>query len=397
MIDLLIHNAQLVEPGEYIASGWIAIREGKIANVGDESIARPDATRRIDAGGKRLSPGLIDLHTHGIGQYLYERDPQEILAAASILPRFGTTCVLPTLYRVMRRESLGHLAKLASALDAVTLVSMPGFHLEGPFLALSGAGAETLEGDVGLLDELLSACKGRVRAMSISPETPNILAVIERLVESGVTPFVTHTGATVEQTQAAVDAGARHATHFYDVFPIPRETEPGVRPAGAVETFLADRRASVDFIADGIHVHPTAIRSAIAAKGFAGVSIITDSNIGAGLAAGEFDTPWGFRVRVSPTNAVRIADPSHLDFNGLAGSSLTMNVGLANMLRWLDLPAVQVWAMATANPAQLVKLSGKGTLAIDADADLVLWNDDLTPAMTIVAGNCVYESSGSVR
>ncbi|MBI2497232.1 MAG: N-acetylglucosamine-6-phosphate deacetylase, partial [Opitutae bacterium] len=119
--------------------------------------------------------------------------------------------------------------------------------------------------------------------------------------------FITHTRASVAQTEAAIDAGAVHATHFYDVFYPPTETDPGVRPVGAVETILADPRASVDFIADGIHVHPTAIRAALAAKTFAGVTLITDSNIGAGLPAGVYDTPWGYQVRVSPEEAARHA------------------------------------------------------------------------------------------
>ena len=396
MIDLLIHNAKLIHPGENIEPGWLGISADKITAVGTATTSPPEATIHLNANGKRLSPGLIDVHTHGIGPYLYERDPEEILASAPMLAQFGTTCVLPTLYRVMQRPSLKHLERLAAVLSRVTGICMPGFHLEGPFLALAGAGAATLPGDVGLLDELLAACGGKVRAMSVSPETPNILPVIEQLIRHGVTPFVTHTRATAEQTQAAIDAGARHATHFYDVFPMPPETEPGVRPTGAVEAFLADPRASVDFIADGIHVHPTAIRAAVAAKGFAGIVLITDSNIGAGMPAGEFETPWGFRVRVSPTNAARIAEATHPDFNGLAGSSLTMNAGLRNLLAWIKLPPGQVWAMATGNPARLVGLARKGTLQPGADADLVLWNDDLTPARTLVAGKTVYESSGSL-
>jgi N-acetylglucosamine-6-phosphate deacetylase len=108
-----------------------------------------------------------------------------------------------------------------------------------------------------------------------------------------------------------------HATHFYNVFYPPAESDPGVRPVGAVEAILADPRASVDFIADGVHVHPTAIRAAIAAKTWAGVILITDSNIGAGLPAGVYDTPWGYRVKVAPGKAAR-----HETKNFLAGSAL---------------------------------------------------------------------------
>ena len=180
-------------------------------------------------------------------------------------------------------------------------------HLEGPFLGLPGAGAQTIPGDVALLDELLAAAGGRVAAMSISPEVPNILPVIERLCESGIVPFITHTQATVEQTEAAIDAGARHATHFYDVFPVPKETDPGVRPVGAVEAILADPRCSVDFIADGVHVHPTAIKAAVAAKGWQGVMLATDSNVGAGLPPGRYASPVGGTVRIAPGDAARMS------------------------------------------------------------------------------------------
>ena len=134
----------------------------------------------------------------------------------------------------------------------------------------------------------------------------------------------------VEQTEAAIEAGARHATHFYDVFPVPEETDAGVRPVGAVEAILADSRVSVDFICDGVHVHPAAIRAAVAAKGWEKVMLITDSNIGAGLPPGEHDTPWGYRVRVAPGDAAR-----HATKGFLAGSALTMDVGMKNLLRWL--------------------------------------------------------------
>jgi N-acetylglucosamine-6-phosphate deacetylase len=193
----------------------------------------------------------------------------------------------------------------------------------------------------------------------------------------------------VEQTEAALAAGASHATHFYDVFYSPAETDPGVRPVGAVEAILADPHATVDFIADGVHVHPAAIRAAVAAKTFAGVALITDSNIGAGLPPGVYDTPWGYPVRVAPETAAR-----HATKHFLAGSALTMDRGMANLLRWLPLPPEQVWAMGTLNPARIAGLHGKGRLEAGADADLVLWNDDLRPAQTWVAGNCTYEKAG---
>jgi N-acetylglucosamine-6-phosphate deacetylase len=253
-------------------------------------------------------------------------------------------------------------------------------------MAVGGAACPTLPGDVDLLERIIFACAGRLAVMSVSPDAPDIVPVIRRLRQEKVAVFLTHTRATVEQTEAALDAGAVHATHFYDVFHAPVEADPGVRPVGAVEAILADPRASVDFIADGVHVHPAAIRAAVAAKTWAGVVLITDSNIGAGLPAGIYDTPWGYRVKVSPHDAAR-----HETEHFLAGSALTMDRGMANLLRWLKLPPEQIWAMGTLNPAGLLGLERKGRLKPGADADLVLWDEDLTAARTWVNGHSVYE------
>ena len=369
-----IENVRLVFPGEKIATGSLQLSDGKIESVDFHPVTGQPPL---------LTPGLIDVHTHGIGPHIYEAGPAALSSAAAVLARYGTTSVLPTLYAALTRNKLPELDLLAGALEKTTL---PGFHLEGPFLALAGAGAHTLPGDLGLLAELLAACRYRVRAMSISPETPNIVPVIQQLREAGIAVFMTHTRASVDQTEAALAAGAQHATHFYDVFPVPAETEPGVRPVGAVEAILADRRASVDFIADGVHVHPVAIKAALAAKGWPGIVLISDSNIGAGLTPGIHETPWGFRVRVAAGDAAR-----HETQGFLAGSALTMNVGIRNLLRWLDLPAEQVWAMGTLNPARLAGLTNKGRMAVGADADLVLWDDNLEPLKTWMGGKCVYE------
>lgn len=386
MSSLLIRQARLLNPGKSIETGDALIRDGKIVALGRIESGEADL-ETIDGGGRLLTPGLIDVHTHGICHSLYDQGTDSLCTAAGELPRFGVTTILPTIIPRPADDLMERLAALAAAVPAITEVNIPGFHLEGPFMALGGAACPTLPGDPVLLEQLLAACAGRVAAMSISPDTKDILPIIRTLRERSITVFITHTRADVDQTQAALEAGARHATHFYDVFYAPAETDPGVRPVGAVETILADPRATVDFIADGIHVHPMAIKAAIAAKTWAGVVLITDSNIGAGLPAGIYDTPWGFRVKVAPDQAAR-----NEHTGGLAGSSLTMNRGIANLLAWLDLPPEQVWAMGTLNPARVMGLTAKGRLEPGADADLVLWNDDLTATRTWVNGRLVYEA-----
>lgn len=384
-------NALLVLPGEKIVPGSLLLQEGRIAALNPATV--PDGTAALDCGGQLLSPGLIDLHTHGIERYFYDGSlgPEKFAAALRALLRYGTTCVVPTLVPPERPSFLEPLADLPEQLRETDGACLAGFHLEGPFVALGGAACPTLAGDVPLLEEMVAACGGHVKIMSVSPEQPNMVPVIERLRQKNIQPFLTHTRADVEQTQAAIDAGAHHATHFYDVFPVPEERDVGVRPVGAVEAILADPRVSVDFICDGVHVHPAAIRAALAAKGWEKMLLITDSNIGAGLPSGEYDTPWGYRVRVRPGEGVR-----HVSKGFLAGSALTMDEGMRNLMLWLALPPEQVWAMGTLNPARLLGLSAKGRIAVGADADLVLWDQGLNALKTWVGGRCLFERENAI-
>lgn len=387
----ILDNVRLLHPGGQTIAGSIVFSGGCIAASAVES--GTDAVR-VDGGGRLLTPGLVDVHTHGIHQFLYERSAEDLCGGLRVLSRHGTTSVLPTLYRVLDRANLEKLGELAAALDSVDCVDVPGFHMEGPFLKLPGAGASCLAGDLSLLEDLLAAANKRVAAMSVSPDTPNILPVIERLCEHGIVPFVTHTQADYEQTRAAIAAGARHATHFYDVFPPPEPSEGGVRSVGCVEAMLEDPQCSVDFIADGVHVHPGAIRLALRCKGWQGVVLITDSNIGAGLAEGEYATPWGYSVHVAPGKGARVADRDHPKYGGLAGSALTMEAGMTHMRRWLDLPEAELWATGTLNPARLLGIDKKvGTLQPGARANCVLWDE--TPqgyqaVATWVNGRRVY-------
>ncbi len=382
---LHIANVRILNPGKGTSVGDVLIREGRIAGLGKIDGAEARGAQRVDGQGRLLTPGLIDIHTHGLLHHLYALGRESLLAGAAALGRFGVTTVVPTIVPQMEKGWLEKLTEIAATIPLVRGACIPGLHLEGPFMAIKGSAAPTIPGDLGLLDEIISACRGRLAIMSLSPETPDILPVIHRLREKKILVFITHTRASAEQTERAIEAGAVHATHFYNVFYSPPEIDPGVRPVGAVEAVLGDRRVTVDFICDGIHVHPAAIRAAVAAKGFGGVTLITDSVVGAGLPPNVYDTPWGFQIRVREGDA-----PRTIPENYLSGSGLTMNRGIANLTQWLDLPPEQIWAMGTTNPARVLGLGRKGRIEVGADADLVLWAGDFQPARTWIGGEPSY-------
>jgi N-acetylglucosamine-6-phosphate deacetylase len=394
--DLLIENVEVLSPGGAPDTGIVAtslrVKDGKITEVGVDPNLTVEDEQRFDGGGRLVTPGMIDVHVHATTDYRFDL-PEQIEPASSQLGRFGTTTAITTILPHPGPELVPWLEEIAAAASRADDACLSMLHLEGPFVALPGAACATEPGDLVLLEEMIAACQGQIKVMSIAPEMPGIVPVIERLVEAAIVPFITHTRASVEQTRAANDAGARHATHFYDVFPLPEETDPGVRPCGAVETILADPRCTIDFVCDGTHVDPIAIKCALAAKGFEGVILITDANVGAGAPAGIYPTQWGYPVKVTPGQGTRIHDPKHPLHGGLAGSSLTMDLGINNLIRWLDLPPEQVWAMGTANPARVLNLPNKGVIRVGADADLVLWDQadgSFVVQRTWYGGRCVY-------
>src|SRR3954464_14234797 len=191
MSSLLIRHARLVNPGRGIITGDLWVEGGRIRDIGRHLTAGSDVVV-LEANDRLVTPGLIDIHTHGVMHSLYETGPEGLRGAARELGRFGVTTVLPTIVPQMKEGWAELLGSIADAIPSIHEVNIPGIHLEGPFMAIGGAACPTLPGDVDLLERLLDACRGRVAAMSLSPDAPNILPVIHRLREKNIPVFITH-------------------------------------------------------------------------------------------------------------------------------------------------------------------------------------------------------------
>jgi N-acetylglucosamine-6-phosphate deacetylase len=276
---------------------------------------------------------------------------------------------------------------------APTGTQILGIFFEGPYLGHPGAMPEEAMGEpeVSRVERLIEAAGDVPIVFAVAPEVPGVVELIPAMRRNGTPVFITHSSATVEQGQAAIEAGARHGTHFYDVFPCRDVEDPGVRPCSVVEALLADPRASVDFILDGEHVHPVAVQMALQCKGPDRVCLITDANLGAGYPPGVYkglgDTEVEFAYDGAPARMTKNTRIPGV----LAGSGLTMNRAVRNAVDMLNVDLPLAVRMASANPAQLLGLDDrKGRIQEGYDADVVLLNEDFSVAATWIGGRRVW-------
>lgn len=377
-------KGQIVMTSEII-DGYLTIENGYIIDIGE----LPLSNHIIDFEKNYIVPGFIDLHIHGVHSALVDNGEEDLKEICRILPQYGVTGFLPTLVPRPKGEDADFLSKLSKIETEGTEIL--GFHLEGPFLKITGAlGAEAITGsDDERVHSLIEAAKPHKAIFSISPDVEGIEKLIPIMAKNGTPVFMTHTAATVVETQKAIELGARHATHFYDVFPCPSVSELGVRPCGAVEAILADERVSVDFILDGVHVDPVAMKMTLInkRKGPGKVCLVTDANVGAGLEPGQFS--FGkigeicFAYKGAPARSVKD--------NTLAGSGLTMDQALKNAVRWLDISLVEASKLVSYHPAKVLGLEHKkGLIKEEYDADFVVLNKNLDILQTWINGKCFY-------
>lgn len=363
---------------------FIRIEGDKIAEVGKDF----SGNDFIDFQGYYIVPGFIDMHIHGLHRYLIDNGTDDLSEICRLLPRYGVTSFMPTVAPRREGEDAAFLHGLATG--KYEGANILGFHLEGPFLKLTGSlPAEAIsEAATERVERLIEAAKPYKAIFSISPDVENIESLIPIMAAGGVPVFITHTAADVRQTQRAIGLGARHATHFYDVFPCPPVTDPGVRPCGAVEAILADPRVTVDFILDGVHVDPVAVKMALACKPD-GVCLITDANVGAGLEPGRFTFGNSgeiyFESKGSPARLVKD--------NSLAGSGLTMDKAFGNAIRMLEMDIAEASRLTSVNPAKVIGATDKGRLQTGFDADFVVLDNELNVVQTWIGGKCVYKTN----
>jgi N-acetylglucosamine-6-phosphate deacetylase len=381
-----IRGGRIVTPQRVINDAVVMIEDDKIMAIEpvQQIATSPAEMEVVDAEGLLVLPGLIDIHVHGSAGYdVMDATPESLVEISRFLLRQGVTAYLPTTI-TNPAEALDRVFDNIADTRAVEDGAQPlGVHMEGPYLNPAFCGAQPAEWlrnpDAAVYQRWLSS--GMVRSVTVAPELPGALEFIHKGISQGIRFSAGHTAASYEQMREAVESGLTRVTHTFNGMPGLHHRNPGVLGAA-----LTDERVFCEVIADGVHVHPAVLQLLVRVKGAEGVILVTDAMRAAGLEDGEYDL-GGQKVSVQSGVARTAA-------GGLAGSTLTLNRAIANMIALVGLPLNEAVMMATASPAAALGLSGrKGVIQPGADADLILVDSSFNLKTAFLAGKRVYASN----
>jgi N-acetylglucosamine-6-phosphate deacetylase len=377
-----IAGGRVVTAEGVLDPGWVLVENGSIGAVGAGPVPDGGPTMEVDATGRWVIPGFVDIHCHGGGgESFTDTDPVRVRRAVMAHRRHGTTTMLASLVSRPVPELVNQVAVL-SELAGDGLIT--GIHLEGPFLSAARCGAHDPSvlrpPDPDSVAALLDAGKGTIRMITIAPELDGAVLAVKRLVDAGVLAAIGHTDATEAQVLPAIEAGASVATHLFNGMRPLHHREPG--PIG---TLLDDERVTVELICDLVHVHPSVIRMAARHAGIDRTVLVTDAIAAAGVGDGVYDV-GGLAVTV--TDGV----PTLAGGASLAGSTLTMDAAFRNLVRGCGLGVLEAVAATSTRPAELLGLAKvTGQLAPGLAADLVILDDNFRPAAVMHQGEWVED------
>ena len=378
MAMLRISGGTVVTPEGVLDAGAVVIDRGVIAQVTTGG-GRGD----IDADGGWIVPGFIDLQINGAHGIDVTTEPERIDELGVALTRYGVTAFVPTVITcppVVRAAALaGWRARRGRSGTGIGAVPL-GLHLEGPMLAPARRGAHPaghLAAPSATLIDGWSAAAGVV-LVTVAPEFPGAIDVIVTLVSRGVVVAIGHTDGSAESFAAARAAGASSVTHLFNAMRPFAHRDPG--PVGAA---LADGDAVVGLICDGVHVDPVAVAMAWRALGPHRLNLVTDAVSAMGAPTGRPPSLGSVAVTVG-ADGVRNAD------GVLAGSVLSMDEAVRNLVEFTGCTVPEAVATVTSTPARLLGLTDRGRLVAEARADVTVLDRQLRVITTVVGGEVAW-------
>jgi N-acetylglucosamine-6-phosphate deacetylase len=379
--------SRLYTPVEEIQNPLLVVEDGRISEISSRSAKDvPGNASLVDFGDAALAPGFVDIHMHGgAGLDVMRASPSELPRLGQFLTTHGVTGYFATTVAAPLDATCAALGRLADAIEAAATATNGnpvqarplGVHLEGPFLSHKRRGVHPPENlvapTVAIFERLWQAARGHVRMLTIAPEIPGAMEVIAEAARRKVCVSIGHSDAEMPIAQAAVKAGARHATHTFNAMRPLDHRDPGI-----IGEVLSDDGISADIIVDGIHVAPAVVKVFLQAKGRERAVLITDAISATGMPDG--------RYQLGPIE-VDVKDGKCTANGSLAGSVLTMDRAVRNVTQFSNWSLRDAVQAATLNPARAVGLSQHhGALAQGADADFTVLSPAGDVLRTIVRG-----------
>ncbi len=384
MVTVLLAR-QMLTPLERVDEAVLVIEDGIISSAGTRAeLTIPANARVIDFGDAILTPGLVDIHIHGAaGHDVMEGDEESLAAIERLLVRHGVTSYCPTTVTAPVEETLIALEKLAKAVESAKSIAHAdraqplGIHLEGPFLSHARPGVHppvSLQpASERVFTPMWEAAAGQVAILTLAPELSGALELIAEAARRGVCVSIGHTNADSDEARAGIKAGARHVTHAFNAMRRMEHRDPGV--LGVV---LTDDSITADIIVDGLHVEPEVVDLFLRTKGLERAVLISDALSATGMPDGRYRLGM-FEVEVRDGRC-----ESH---GKLAGSVLTLDQAIQNVMRFARLSFQDSVRLATLNPARVLGMADrKGVLKVGADADVAVFTPDGKVRQTIVRG-----------
>ena len=388
--------------------GYVLVAEGRIVSVGMEAElahGRLPPCETVDARGLVVSPGFIDMHTHGILDVDFmESDVASTLRALHEYAVHGVTRVVASTLANPFDTIIAQVLQLGEAMgDPLCGQMLHGVHVEGPWLAARCRGGHALRylkaPTADDVERLLGETGGAVKSVTFAPELPGSVPLVEALSMAGVLASMGHTEASFEEAELAILAGARHATHLYDTNLGYREDpdEALVMLPGHETAILLHDEVSVELIGCPSHVRKPFFRFIDKVKPRNRKVIVTDSLVGTGMKEGSVMTYKDGRKVYAEDGVPRMIDDDPKVNGNLTGSAVTMEVALRRLCEFAGLPPEEAVRWGSINPATTLGIDREtGSIAPGKWADIVVMDRDFRVMSTFVKGMPLFgaESQG---